>query len=238
LRFRAQYPAREQYDLARDTARETASDVSTMTPPLRIAVLLSGNGLTLQNLHDRRIECKLPIDIALVLSNKPDAFGLQRAATMNVPAFAITRKEAGSLEEFSRRIFDECRAAKVDLVVLAGFMTLVLVPDDFLGRVMNIHPALIPAFCGKGMFGHHVHEAVLEAGVKVTGCTVHFADNQYDHGPIILQRAVPVLDDDTAQSVAARVFAAECAAYPEAIRLFAEQRLRIEGKRVRVIGAN
>jgi phosphoribosylglycinamide formyltransferase 1 len=114
-------------------------------------------------------------------------------------------------------------------------MTLVQVPDDFLGRVMNIHPALIPAFCGKGMYGHHVHEAVIESGVKLTGCTVHFADNQYDHGPIILQRAVPVLDDDTPQTLAAQVFAEECRAYPEAIRLFAENRLRIEGKRVRVL---
>jgi phosphoribosylglycinamide formyltransferase-1 len=205
-----------------------------MTLPLRVAVLLSGNGLTLQNLHDRAVNGQLPIEIVLVISNKPDAFGLERAKKMNVPACAITRKEAGSLEAFSQRIFDQCRDAKVDLVVLAGFMTLVQVPDDFLGRVMNIHPALIPAFCGKGMYGHHVHEAVIESGVKLTGCTVHFADNQYDHGPIILQRAVPVLDDDTPQTLAARVFAEECIAYPEAIRLFAEKRLRIEGKRVRV----
>ena len=99
---------------------------------------------------------------------------------------------------------------------------------------MNIHPALIPAFCGRGMYGHHVHEAVLAAGVKVTGCTVHFADNQYDHGPIILQPTLRVLDDDTADSLAARVFALECEAYPEAIRLFAQKRLKIEGRRVRI----
>jgi phosphoribosylglycinamide formyltransferase 1 len=206
-----------------------------MTQPLRVAVLLSGNGLTLQNLHDLAANGQLPIEIVLVISNKPEAFGLERAKQMNVPACAITRKEAGSLESFSQRIFDQCRDANVDLVVLAGFMTLVQVPDDFLGRVMNIHPALIPAFCGKGMYGHHVHEAVIESGVKLTGCTVHFADNQYDHGPIILQRAVPVLDDDTPQTLAAQVFAEECRAYPEAIRLFAENRLRIEGKRVRVL---
>jgi folate-dependent phosphoribosylglycinamide formyltransferase PurN len=100
---------------------------------------------------------------------------------------------------------------------------------------MNIHPALIPAFCGKGYYGHHVHEAALAYGVKVSGCTVHFADNIYDHGPIILQRTVPVLDTDTAESLAVRVFEQECEAYPEAIRLFAEGRLRIDGRRVRIV---
>ncbi len=202
---------------------------------MRIAVLLSGNGMTLQNLHDLSVAGKLPVQIVLVVANKPDAFGLERAKKINVPAHVISRKDAGSLEEFSRRIFEKCRAAKVDLVVLGGFLTLVQVPDDFLGRVMNIHPALIPAFCGKGFYGHHVHEAVLEAGVKVTGCTVHFADNQYDHGPIILQRPVQVQEDDTPKTLAARVFAEECRAYPEAIRLFAEGRLKIDGRRVCVL---
>ena len=107
--------------------------------------------------------------------------------------------------------------------------------DDFQHRVTNIHPALIPAFCGRGFYGHRVHEAVLEYGAKVSGCTVHFVDNQYDHGPIILQRPVPVRDDDTPDTLAARVFAEECEAYPEAIRLFAEGRLRVEDRRVRII---
>jgi phosphoribosylglycinamide formyltransferase-1 len=117
---------------------------------------------------------------------------------------------------------------------MAGFLQLLDIPPDFEHRVMNIHPALIPAFCGKGYHGAHVHRAVLEAGVKVSGCTVHFADNQYDHGPIILQQVVPVKDDDTPESLAARVFEAECTAYPEAIRLFAEGRLEVQGRRVRV----
>ncbi len=205
------------------------------TNPIRVAVLLSGNGMTLQNLYDLSEAGKLPARIALVISNKIDAFGLERAKKMNVPALGIPRKEAGSLAEFSRRIFDECRKAQADLVVLGGFLQLVQVPDDFLGRVMNIHPALIPAFCGKGMYGHRVHEAVLEAGVKVTGCTVHFADNEYDHGPIILQRPIAVLEDDTPKTLAARVFAEECLAYPEAIRLFAQKRLQIEGRKVHVL---
>lgn len=206
--------------------------------PIRVAVLLSGNGLTLQNLHDRAAAGELPARVVLVIANNADAFGLERAKKMNIPGHVITRKAAGSLEEFSQRIFDECRKAQVDLVILGGFLQLVQVPDDFLGRVMNIHPALIPAFCGKGFYGHHVHEAVLEAGVKITGCTVHFADNQYDHGPIILQRAVPVLDDDTPKTLAARVFAEECLAYPEAVKLFAENRLKIEGRRVRITDAS
>jgi phosphoribosylglycinamide formyltransferase-1 len=117
---------------------------------------------------------------------------------------------------------------------MAGFLQLLEIPDDFLGRVMNIHPALLPAFGGKGYHGRKVHEAAIEAGVKVSGCTVHFADNEYDHGPIIIQRVVPVEDDDTPESLQARVFAAECEAYPEAVRLFAAGRLRVEGRRVRV----
>jgi phosphoribosylglycinamide formyltransferase 1 len=207
-----------------------------MTTPIRLAVLLSGNGQTLQNFYDLSQAGRLPAEIAVVISNNADAFGLERAKKMNVPPHVVSRKEAGSLEEFSRRIFEKCREANADLVCLAGFLQLVHVPDDFLGRVMNVHPALIPAFCGKGYYGHHVHEAVLAYGVKITGCTVHFADNEYDHGPIIVQRTVLVLDEDTPQTLAARVFAEERIAYPEAIRLFAENRLKIEGRRVRVVG--
>jgi phosphoribosylglycinamide formyltransferase 1 len=116
---------------------------------------------------------------------------------------------------------------------MGGFLKHVLIPDDFIGKVVNIHPALIPAFCGQGFYGHRVHEAVLEYGAKVSGCTVHFVDNQYDHGPIILQRVVPVMDDDTPDSLAARVFSAECEAYPEALRLIAAGRATIDGRRVR-----
>jgi formyltetrahydrofolate-dependent phosphoribosylglycinamide formyltransferase len=154
-----------------------------------------------------------------------------------VPTEVVERKACGSREEFSQRIFEACRRARAELVCLAGFLQLLPIPDDFGNRVLNIHPALIPAFCGKGFYGHRVHEAVLAYGAKVSGCTVHFADNQYDHGPIVLQRVVPVLDDDTADTLAARVFEQECEAYPEAIRLFAEGRLRIEGRRVRIEAA-
>ena len=119
--------------------------------------------------------------------------------------------------------------------MLAGFLARLEIPADFAQRVINIHPALIPAFCGHGMHGRHVHAAVLERGCAVSGCTVHFCDNEYDHGPIILQQCVPVADDDTPETLAARVFEAECTAYPEAIRRFATGRLRIEGRRVRTV---
>jgi phosphoribosylglycinamide formyltransferase 1 len=204
---------------------------------IRLAVLLSGNGTTLQNLLDKIAAGRLHAQIVLVVSNHADVYGLMRAANAGIPTAAVERKEYGSREEFSQKLFDLCRQARVDLVCLAGFLQLIHIPDDFQGRVMNIHPALIPAFCGKGYYGNHVHEAVLAYGAKVTGCTVHFCDNQYDHGPIILQRTVPVLADDTPETLAARVFEQECEAYPEAIRLFAEGRLRIQGRLVHVMKA-
>ena len=203
-------------------------------PALRLAVLASGGGTTLQNLLDHIGGGRLNARVDMVLSNHADAFALERARAANIAAVVVSSKAAGSREEFSRQIFQHCRQSGADLVCLAGFLQLIQVPDDFLGRVMNIHPSLIPAFCGKGYFGHHVHEAVLAYGAKVSGCTVHFADNVYDHGPIISQRTVPVLEDDTPELLAARVFTEECLAYPEAIRLFAENRLKIEGRLVRI----
>ncbi len=204
----------------------------------RVAVLLSSSGTTLQNLIDRIADGRLAARIVQVISNHADAYGLERAERAGIPTAVVNRREAGSREEFSKRIFDLCREARADLVCLAGFLQLVVVPDDFAGRVINIHPSLIPAFCGKGYFGHHVHEAAIAYGVRVSGCTVHFADNVYDHGPIILQRTVPVHLDDTADTLAARVFEQECEAYPEAIRLFGDGRLRIEGRRVRILPAS
>ncbi len=206
-----------------------------MKSTIRLVVFLSGNGTTLQNLLDRIADGRLQAQIVLVASNNADAFGLVRAENAGIPTAVVERKAFAARDEFSRNLFDLCREHRAELVCLAGFLQLIQIPDDFQGRVMNIHPALIPAFCGKGYYGHHVHEAVLAAGVKITGCTVHFCDNQYDHGPIILQRTVPVLDDDTVDRLAARVFEQECQAYPEAIQLFAERRLRIEGRRVRIL---
>lgn len=202
-----------------------------MNHPIRLAVLLSGSGTTLQNLLDRVATGTLAARVVCVVSSNASAFGLTRAQQAGIPAAVVERKACASREEFSRRAFDHCRAASADLVCLAGFLQLLSIPDDFVNRVLNIHPALIPAFCGKGYHGLHVHRAALEAGVKVSGCTVHFADNEYDHGPIVLQRVVPVENDDTPEQLAARVFAQECEAYPQAIRLFAEGRLHVAGRR-------
>jgi phosphoribosylglycinamide formyltransferase-1 len=208
--------------------------MASVKEPIRLAVLLSGGGTTLQNLLDRIADGRLWAAVVQVVSSRADAFGLERARRAGVPAAVVDRKDCGSREEFSGRIFALCREARADLVCLAGFLQLIVVPEDFQGRVMNVHPALIPAFCGKGYYGRHVHEAVLAYGAKVSGCTVHFADNQYDHGPIILQRVVPVRDDDTPETLAARVHEQENEGYPEAVRLFAEGRLRIAGRRVLV----
>ncbi|MSR31644.1 MAG: phosphoribosylglycinamide formyltransferase [Gemmataceae bacterium] len=200
---------------------------------LRIAVLLSGSGTTLQNLLDHIRQEKLAGKIVLAVADRAGVKGLDRARDANIPAETVLRNSCASVEDFSQRIFDLCRKAQVELVCMAGFLRLLRIPPDYTNRVMNIHPALIPAFSGKGYHGPHVHKAVVESGVKVTGCTVHFADNHYDHGPIILQKIVPVLDDDSAEQVAARVFEAECQAYPEAVQLFAQGKLKVEGRRVR-----
>ena len=160
--------------------------------------------------------------------------GLERARAEQLPNVVLRRRDFDSTQSYGDAIALQLRSWQAELVVMAGFLQLLPIPDDFRHRVVNIHPALLPAFGGKGMFGHHVHEAVLTYGAKVSGCTVHFADDQYDAGPIVLQRVVPVESEDTPATLAARVFAQECAAYPEAIRLFAQGRLEVVGRRVRV----
>lgn len=187
-----------------------------MPTPLRLAVLLSGSGRTLDNLLDEIAAGRLAARVEVVVSNKPGVRGLAIAERAGVPAHVVPRGDL-SLADWSRQIFEMCRAAQADLVVMAGFLQLVEIPADFAGRVINIHPALLPAFGGKGFHGMHVHRAVLARGCTVTGCTVHLVDNEYDHGHILLQKTVPVLADDTADSLAARVFAAECVALPETI---------------------
>jgi phosphoribosylglycinamide formyltransferase-1 len=202
--------------------------------PARLAVLLSGNGSTLQNLLDQCGDGRLDASVVVVVSSNAEAFGLERARRAGIAAHVVERRACSSRDDFGRKILDFCRQAGADLVCMAGFLHLLPIPEDFTNRVMNIHPALIPAFGGQGFHGPRVHQAALDMGVKVSGCTVHFADNQYDHGPIILQKVVLVDDNDTPESLAARVFTAECQAYPEAIRLFGEGRLVVEGRRVRV----
>jgi phosphoribosylglycinamide formyltransferase-1 len=205
------------------------------TNAFKIAVLISGGGTTLKNLLEKIEAGRVTAAVSLVVASSPKAGGLRFAKEANIPSLVIEQRSFADRGTFSHAIFDECRKAGVDLVVMGGFLKRLDIPADYANRVVNIHPGLIPAFCGQGFYGHRVHEAVLEYGAKLSGCTVHFADNQYDHGPVILQKAVPVTSDDTPDTLAARVFEAECEAYPEAIQLIAEGRVVLEGRRVRVL---
>lgn len=208
------------------------ADLSPLTPStLRLAVLISGSGTTLLNLVREIQAGRLHAEIGVVIASR-DTVGVTRAQQAGLTVQLLQRKTFASTAEFSAALFEICRTEKIDLVICGGFLALLAIPPDFEGRVMNIHPSLVPAFAGKGFHGEHVHEAVLERGCRVSGCTVHFVDNEYDHGPIILQAVVTVEDDDTPETLAARVFEEECRAYPEAIRLFAQGGLRIEGRRV------
>jgi len=191
--------------------------MGTMSLPVRLGVLLSGGGRTLQNLVDRIADGSLPAKIEVVVSSDPGAFGLERARRHGLPAVVVGRKSFPDARTFSDAVTRALEPHPIDLVIMAGFVHLYLFPEKWQGRVLNIHPALLPGFGGKGFYGHRVHEAVLRAGAKESGCTVHFADLRYDRGPIILQRRVPVLPGDTPDTLAERVFREECLAYPDAI---------------------
>ena len=182
---------------------------------LRLAVLLSGSGRTLENLLDRIAAGRLAASVERVVSSRDDVRGVRLAERAGIPV-TVLPPAGRPLADWSDSIFAACREARPDLVVMAGFLHLVAIPADFAGRVINIHPALLPAFGGKGFHGMHVHRAVVARGCTVSGCTVHLVDNEYDHGRILLQKAVPVLRDDSPESLAARVFAAECETLPEA----------------------
>ncbi len=201
---------------------------------INLAVLLSGSGTTLQNILDTAAAGTLDARVSCVVSSRENAYGLERARKAGVPAAVVPRKSYDDPGSFSDAVWAEIDKYPVDLVVLAGFMSLLVIPPRFENRIMNVHPALIPAFCGKGMYGAHVHTAVLDLGAKVTGVTVHFVDNEYDNGPIILQRPVSVAEDDTPETLAARVQAEERKAYPAAIQLFAEGRITVVDGRVRI----
>jgi phosphoribosylglycinamide formyltransferase-1 len=202
--------------------------------PINLAVLVSGSGTTLQNLIDEIAAHRLDARIKLVIASRAGLLGIERAQTARLPVAVIDRREFTDVAAFSREVFAAIDAAHVDLVCLAGWLCLLDLPAAYTGRIMNIHPALLPSFGGKGRYGQKVHQAVLDRGCKVSGCTVHFVDSLYDSGPIILQRTCPVEEGDTAESLAHRVFEEEKIAYPEAIRLLAEGRLRIAGRCVRI----
>ncbi len=188
-----------------------------------IAVLISGGGRSLENLAQYVRDGRLKCEIAVVISSNPKAGGISRARRFNLPCMVIDRAAHTDDAAFSRAVFDAIRRIGVDLVVMAGFLKLLLIPDDFAGRVINIHPALLPRYGGKGMYGNRVHEAVLQNHERESGCTVHYADNEYDHGPIILQKSCPVQASDTPATLAARVFALELVALPQAVAMVLNQ---------------
>ena len=198
-----------------------------MKSPVRLGVLLSGSGRTLQNLLDRIEDGSLHARIEVVISSHSGVKGLDRAAKKKIPAVTVDYKNFPSdSRAFSEAVTKELDRYPVDLVIMAGFIRKYLFPKKYEGRVLNIHPALLPDFGGKGFHGEKVHEAVLKSGAKESGCTVHIADLNYDKGPIVLQKRVPVLPGDTPETLAARVFEAECEAYPEAIRRMAAVEVR------------
>lgn len=204
-------------------------------PKKLIGVLVSGNGTNLQAIIDSIERKAIDTEIAIVISNIKDAYALERAKKHNIPAVVINHKDFPNREAFETALIEELDKRNVDLICLAGFLR-VLTPffvRHYPNRIMNIHPALLPAF--KGQYGHHVHEAVLKSGAKFSGCSVHFVTEDVDGGPIIVQRVVPVKDDDTADSLAARILVEEHKAFSEAISLFAEDRLKVEGNRVKIL---
>ncbi|MDG2334210.1 MAG: phosphoribosylglycinamide formyltransferase [Myxococcota bacterium] len=207
-------------------------------PPLRVAVLLSGNGTSLENLLERIASGDVPGEVVAVISSKANAYGLERARKHGIPAIAIPRKEHADPDTFNDALHAALEPYEADLVALLGFLSLFQLRGRYDGRVINVHPALIPAFSGTGFYGQRVYEAVLEAGVKLTGATVHFTDDEYDHGPILLQEAVAVEAGDTPDSLAARVTAVERRLVPEAIRLIAEGRVEIKDGRTRLLPAS
>jgi phosphoribosylglycinamide formyltransferase-1 len=188
---------------------------------VRLAVLVSGGGTTLQNFLDRIADGSLDARIEVVVSSNPSAFALERARGAGIDAHVVQRRDFETQEAFSEAITKVLEPYDIDVVAAAGFLQRYIFPERFKGCMLNVHPALLPKFGGQGMWGHHVHEAVLAAGEAESGCSVIIADHGYDSGPVLVQKKVPVLPDDTPETLSARVYEAECEAYPEAIRLLA-----------------
>lgn len=198
--------------------------------PVRLGVLISGGGTTLLNLLGCIKAETLNAEVSVVVTNQPDCKGRGRAEDSGLLTCVRRRSDFESLAEYSDEVFRLMNDNSVDLVIMAGFLSMLQIPDDYQHRVLNIHPSLIPSFCGKGMYGHHVHEAVKARGVKVSGCTVHFANNQYDEGPIVLQRTIELPDNSSAEEIASLVFQQEQLAYPEAIRRVVSGKLEVAGR--------
>ena len=205
-----------------------------------IAVLVSGGGTNLQALIDAEKRGELGNGkITLVIASKPDVYALERAKHNGIPAQVLARKEYADIATYSKALADTMRAADIDLVVLAGFLTIIdeQVYEAFPNRILNVHPALIPSFCGKGYYGLRVHEAALEKGVKVSGATVHIVTPECDAGPIVLQRAVAVMEDDTPETLQRRIMEeAEWKILPAAVRLFCDGKITVRENKVYIKG--
>ena len=202
----------------------------------KIAVLISGSGSDLQSVIDGVQAGKIRGEISVVISSNDAAFGLERAKRAGIPTRVYRKADFSDLDAMYADMIGFLNGLGVDLVVLAGYMT-ILTPNivsAYRNRILNIHPALIPSFCGKGYYGLRVHEAAIAYGVKLSGCTVHFVNEEADGGPIVLQESVPVQDDDTPETLQARILEAEHRLLPEAVSLFCEDRLEVSGRRVRI----
>jgi len=205
----------------------------------RIAVLVSGGGTNLQALIDaqRRGEI-VGGEIATVISSKPGAYALERARRAGIPGYVVSRKDYDTNQAMTAALVDKLSGLDIDLVVLAGFMVIFTreMVDAYPNAILNVHPALIPSFCGKGYYGLHVHEKVLEYGVKLSGATVHFVSEECDGGPIVLQKAVAVEENDTPEALQRRIMEqAEWVILPRAVSLFCQGRLKVEGRTVRIL---
>lgn len=207
--------------------------------PINIAVMVSGHGRgsNLQAIIDACADGRINGRVAVVIGVKGDVPAMDRARAAGSAAVEIKPKDFSSDEEYGARIVQVLSEFEVDLICLAGYMRILphRIVSAYRNRVMNTHAALIPSFCGKGMYGEHVHQAAIDCGVKVSGCTVHFVDEQYDTGPIIIQKAVAVQEGDTPETLAARILPFEHEAYTEAVRLFSEGRLEVEGRTVHIL---
>ena len=201
---------------------------------VNIGVLISGGGTNLQAIIDNIKDGNIDGDIKLVISNRKEAYGLIRAKKAGIETLYIDRKKFITEDEYNRRIIEEFSKRNVELVVLAGYLRVLSKEfiESYKNRIINIHPSLIPSFCGKGCYGERVHEMALDYGVKITGVTVHFVDEGTDTGPIILQKAVVVKDDDTVESLKSRVLQVEHQLLPEAIRLYCQGSLSFQGRKV------
>ena len=210
------------------------------TKHTKIAVLVSGGGTNLQALIDAEARGELGNGkITLVLASKPDVYALERAKNHGIDSVVLARKEYDSIAAYSKALADTLVAAEIDLVVLAGFLTIIdeQVYEKFPNRILNVHPALIPSFCGKGFYGLHVHEAALEKGVRVSGATVHIVTPECDAGPIVLQKAVEVKQDDTPESLQKRIMEeAEWKILPEAVRLFCDGKITVKNNKAYIKG--